>query len=128
MVFERMNYRGKDLSISDLIKYYLFTGKSLDDLGEDTKKIETKWDNLKKQLSKGENSKYPKLDRFFKYFITSRYLEKGVLQEKKIIEWIKNEDKKNNLKIASNPLEFLENLEYEMTDYVNILKKDILKI
>ena len=33
MVFERMNYRGKDLSISDLIKYYLFTGKSLDDLG-----------------------------------------------------------------------------------------------
>jgi len=123
MVFERMNYRGKDLSISDLIKYYLFTGKSLDDLGEDTKKIETKWDNLKKQLSKGENSKYPKLDRFFKYFITSRYLEKGVLQEKKIIEWIKNEDKKNNLKIASNPLEFLENLEYEMTDYVNILKK-----
>ncbi len=123
MVFERMNFRGKDLSTSDLIKYYLFTGKSLDDLGEDTKKIETKWDNLKKQLSKGEKSKYPKLDRFFKYFITSRYLEKGVLQEKKIIEWIKNEDKRNNLKIASNPIEFLDYLESEMTDYVNILQK-----
>ena len=123
MVFERMNDRGKDLSISDLIKYYLFTGKSLDDLGEDTQKIDNKWENLRKKLSKGENTKYPKLDRFFKYFITSRYMEKGVLQEKKIIDWIKSEDKSNNLKIAKDPIKFLDRLDIEMTDYVNILKK-----
>lgn len=123
MVFEKMNYTGQPLSISDLIKYYLFTGKTLDDLGEDTKKIEEMWTTLKKKLEKGENTKNPKLDRFFKYYITSRYMEKGVLQEKKIIEWIKNEDKKNNLKIASNPVVFLRNLDDEMSNYVSILKK-----
>tara|TARA_B100000989_G_scaffold298885_1_gene290759 strand:- start:3284 stop:5167 length:1884 start_codon:yes stop_codon:yes gene_type:complete len=123
MVFERMNYRGEPLSISDLIKYYLFTGQSLDDLGEDTKKIQEMWTNIKKKLEKGENTKNPKLDRFFKYFITSKYMEKGVLQEKKIIDWIKNEDKKNNLKIASDPIKFLDSLEDEMTNYVHILKK-----
>ena len=123
MVFEKMNYTGEPLSISDLIKYYLFTGRTLDDLGEDTKKIEEMWTTLKKKLEKGENTKNPKLDRFFKYFITSRYMEKGVLQEKKIIEWIKNEDKKNNLKIASNPVPFLRNLDDEMSNYVSILKK-----
>ena len=59
MVFERMNYRGEPLSISDLIKYYLFTGQSLDDLGEDTKKIQEMWTNIKKKLEKGENTKIP---------------------------------------------------------------------
>ena len=39
------------------------------------------WTTLKKKLE-NENTKNPKLDRFFKYFITSRYMEKGASRKK----------------------------------------------
>lgn len=125
MVFERMNYRGLPLSVSDLIKYYLFTGNSLEDLGQDTQKIEEMWTSLNKKLAKAERTKFPKMDRFFKYLITSKYLTSGVLQEKKIINWIKTEDKVNpKFNVAKEPIKFLKELDVEMDNYVEILKRN----
>ena len=91
IVFERMNDRGKPLSVSDLIKYQLFTGQNIDDLGDMSQEINNRWTMLNKTLASGENTRYAKMDRFFKYFITSKYLDDGVLQVTEIINWIKKE-------------------------------------
>tara|TARA_B100002019_G_scaffold293382_1_gene320606 strand:+ start:2381 stop:4285 length:1905 start_codon:yes stop_codon:yes gene_type:complete len=123
LVFERMNYRGDPLSMSDLIKYYLFTGKSLDDLGDDTEKIGEMWTTITKKLIKVEG-KNAKLDRFFKYFITSRYMSSGVLQEKNLINWIKNEEKNNpKFNVSQKPILFLKELDKEMDNYISILRR-----
>ncbi len=126
IVFERMNDRGKPLSVSDLIKYQLFTGQNIDDLGDMSQEINNRWTMLNKTLASGENTRYAKMDRFFKYFITSKYLDDGVLQVTEIINWIKKEKNKEKLKITDPPV-FLNNVEKEIKNYIDIYSKNVIK-
>ena len=120
IVFERMNDRGKDLSISDLIKYNLFTGKTIEELGEASAEINTRWTTITKNLGKIERSKYPKMDRFLRFYFLAKYKDKGKLNTSEIVNWVKDPKIQTKIKIKSAPLKFVKDLEKNIELLKNI--------
>ena len=96
-----MNDRGKDLSISDH-KIQPFTGKTIEELGEASAEINTRWTTITKNLGKIERSKYPKMDRFLRFYFLAKYKDKGKLNTSEIVNWVK--DPKIQTKIKLNLL------------------------
>lgn len=126
IVFERMNDRGKDLDVSDKFKYLIFQQDKEEDLEAQSSEINDIWDQMKKDLSKAENTEQPKFDRFLSYFMVSRFLEEKWLGTSQLYSYVKQP--KNIKKVGlDNPKLFLKKMEHDLDlhcKFLNGLNKD----
>jgi len=76
LIFETLNDRGLDLSVSDLLKNYLFSraGDKLDE-------VQRKWDEINQNIGKFE------LTKFMRHFWLSR---KGIVREKELYKALRD--------------------------------------
>lgn len=120
IVFERMNDRGKDLDISDKFKYLIFQQDKEEDLESQSSEINDIWDQMKKDLSKAENTEQPKFDRFLSYFMVSRFLEEKWLGTSQLYSYVKQPT--NIKKVGLNkPKQFLKLMEDDLHLHCNFL-------
>ena len=99
IVFERMNDRGKDLSVADKFKYLLFQNDSANELDSRNSNINQEWENLVTKLSEFERTDKPKMDRFLSYFLAARFYKDEFPTSRGMISWIRSN---NNAKIVLN--------------------------
>lgn len=120
IVFERMNDRGKDLTVSEKFKYLLFQNSDSDQLHQENSSINKEWEFMTTKLSEYEKSQKPKMDRFLSYFLASRFYEDEYPTTRGMINWIRTE---NNMKLIglSNPSKLLKLMQKDLSCYGNFL-------
>jgi len=120
IVFERMNDRGKDLTVSEKFKYLLFQNSELEVLNQENSLINKEWEFMTTKLSEYEKSQKPKMDRFLSYFLASRFYKDEYPTTRGMINWIRT---KNNTKLIglNNPSNLLKLMQKDLACYGNFL-------
>ena len=121
IVFERMNDRGKDLSVADKFKYLLFQNNSLEELDSHSSNINHEWENLVAKLSEFEGTDKPKMDRFLSYFLAARFYKDEFPTSRGMINWIRTKD---NIKLVGvdNPENLLKLMKKDMSRFGSFLQ------
>ncbi len=115
-VFERMNDRGKELSLPEQFKYILMEefADDIDEFKDESAKVTKKWRDISDKLEKN------KLDfpQFIRYHLAARYFD-DYLQESEILEWAKHSEAKE---LFGGAHKFLKTMKEDVDlyiDYVN---------
>ncbi len=121
IVFERMNDRGKDLSVADKFKYLLFQNDSANELDSRNSNINQEWENLVTKLSEFERTDKPKMDRFLSYFLAARFYKDEFPTSRGMINWIRSND---NAKIVgvNKPDNLLKLMKKDMSRFGSFLQ------
>ncbi len=121
VVFERMNDRGKDLTVADKFKYLLFQNNSAEELDSQNSSINQEWEHLTTSLSEYENTQKPKMDRFLSYFLAARFYTDDFPTARGMINWIRTE---NNMKLVgvNKPNSLLKLMKKDMSRFGSFLQ------
>jgi uncharacterized protein with ParB-like and HNH nuclease domain len=99
LIFEVLNDRGKDLTVADLLKNYIFSKSASPDNSNNLEYIKKKWENISKFVNKSD------LKKFIRHYWLSKY--EKVIREKELYEALKNElNSYSDVKIFVRDLEF----------------------
>jgi uncharacterized protein with ParB-like and HNH nuclease domain len=101
-IFQTLNDRGLDLTITDIIKVYMF-----DLVGESWRDAKDKWDDIRETLS------FQNTNSFFRHYWLSKY---GIIKENELLNGIEKK-----IKNKSDVFRFLDELKDEAEYYEALL-------
>ena len=114
IVFDRMNDRGENLTVSDKFKYLLFQSTDPEKLMDKSSQINNNWESI--QLSLEQIN--AKIDNFLNYFLAAKHFTDKWPSKSAMISWIRKEDNREKIGI-DKPLPLLK----ELQDYAAKFKE-----
>lgn len=112
-VFERMNDRGRALSLPEQFKYILMEefADDIDEFKDESQKVTKKWREISDIIEKNKLN----FTQFIRYHLAARYFE-SYLQESEILDWAKHSEAKV---LFGGAHKFLKNMKKDVELYVD---------
>ena len=106
IVFDRMNDRGENLTVSDKFKYLLFQSTDPEKLMDKSSQINNDWESIQLSLEQIK----AKIDNFLNYFLAAKHFTDKWPSKSAMISWIRKEDNREKIGI-DKPLPLLKELQ-----------------
>lgn len=112
-VFERMNDRGRDLSLPEQFKYILMEefADDIEEFKDESQKVTKKWREISDIIEKNKLN----FTQFIRYHLAARYFD-SYLQESEILDWAKHSEAKT---LFGGAHMFLKNMKKDVELYVD---------
>lgn len=112
-VFERMNDRGRDLSLPEQFKYILMEefADDIEEFKDESQKVTKKWREISDIIEKNKLN----FTQFIRYHLAARYFD-SYLQESEILDWAKHSEAKA---LFGGAHMFLKNMKKDVELYVD---------
>jgi len=112
-VFERMNDRGRDLSLPEQFKYILMEefADDIEEFKSESQKVTKKWREISDIIEKNKLN----FTQFIRYHLAARYFN-SYLQESEILDWAKHSEAKE---LFGGAHMFLKNMKKDVDLYVD---------
>ena len=112
IVFDRMNDRGENLTVSDKFKYLLFQSTDPDKLMDKSSEINRDWEAIQNSLEQIK----AKIDNFLNYFLAAKHFTDKWPSKSAMISWIRKSDNREKIGI-DNPLPLLKELQDDASKF-----------
>lgn len=112
IVFDRMNDRGENLTVSDKFKYLLFQSTDPDKLMDKSSEINRDWEAIQNSLEQIK----AKIDNFLNYFLAAKHFTDKWPSKSAMISWIRKSDNREKIGI-DEPLPLLKELQDDASKF-----------
>ena len=112
IVFDRMNDRGENLTVSDKFKYLLFQSTDPDKLMDKSSEINRDWEAIQNSLEQIK----AKIDNFLNYFLAAKHFTDKWPSKSAMISWIRKSDNREKIGI-DKPLPLLKELQDDASKF-----------
>ena len=111
-VFDRMNDRGENLTVSDKFKYLLFQSTDPSKLMDKSSQINRDWETIQDSLEQIK----AKIDNFLNYFLAAKHFTDKWPSKSAMISWIRKEDNRKMIGI-DEPIPLLRELQDDASKF-----------
>lgn len=112
IVFDRMNDRGENLTVSDKFKYLLFQSTDPNNLMDKSSQINNDWETIQNSLEQIK----AKIDNFLNYFLAAKHFTDKWPSKSAMISWIRQKENREKIGI-DEPLSLLKELQNDATKF-----------